>query len=569
MKLSRLINIARGKEPADLVIKGGQIVNVLSGEMYPADIAICGEVIAGVGDYSSPNELDARGKVITPGFIDGHMHIESSMVTVWEFTKTVMPHGTTTIMADPHELANVLGAEGIEYVLKTAKYQPLSVYVMLPSCVPATDLETSGARLKAVDLLPYLDNPWVLGLAEMMNYPGVVFGNEEVLDKLRIIDGKVIDGHAPRLSGKDLNAYIAAGIGNDHECTTVAEAQEKMRLGMSIAMREGSVTRDLLTLLPLIKAENAERFYFCTDDRTPADLMTRGHIDSMIRMAIGAGLEPTLAIRLATINTARYFGLQKVGAIAPGWFADLNVLTDLKDCAVEKVFKRGHLVAEKGYLLGNKPMSAMIDVRNTVRIRPLGDSSFQIKAKTGRARVMELIPNQIITRQVFVEPKRDDGHVVSDTKNDVLKIAVIERHHGTGNIGLGLTKGFGLRSGAIASSVGHDAHNINVVGTNDADMRAAVEQIVKMQGGFAVANHGKILAVVPLPIAGLLSNKPLPDVKDELDDANAAAQELGCAVQEPFMALSFMALSVIPELKLTDRGLVDVNQFKSVDLFET
>ena len=569
MKLSRLIQVARGTEPADLVIKDGQIVNVLSGEIYPADIAICDEVIAGVGSYSGPNELDARGKVITPGFIDGHMHIESSMVTVWEFTKTVMPRGTTTIMADPHELANVLGTEGIEYVLKTAKYQPLSVYVMLPSCVPATDLETSGARLKAVDLLPYLGSPWVLGLAEMMNYPGVIFGNEEVLDKLRIVDGKVIDGHAPRLSGKDLNAYIAAGIGNDHECTTVAEAQEKMRLGMFIAVREGSVTRDLLTLLPMIKAENAERFYFCTDDRTPADLMTRGHIDSMIRMAIGAGLEPSLAIRLATINTARYFGLQKVGAIAPGWFADLNVLTDLKSCAVERVFKRGHLVAEKGYLLGNKPMSAMIDVRNTVRIRPLGDSSFQIKAKSGRVRVMELIPNQIITRQVFAEPKRDDGHVVSDTKNDVLKIAVIERHHGTGNIGLGLTKGFGLKSGAIASSVGHDAHNINVVGTNDADMRAAVEQIVKMHGGFAVAREGKILASVALPIAGLLSNKPLPDVKDELDAANSAARKHGCTVPEPFMALSFMALSVIPELKLTDRGLVDVNQFKFVDLFES
>jgi adenine deaminase len=569
VKLSRLISIARGTEPADLVIKGGQIVNVLSGEIYPADIAVCDEVIAGVGSYSGPNEFDARGKFITPGFIDGHMHIESSMVTVWEFTKTVMPRGTTTIMADPHELANVLGTEGIEYVLKTAKYQPLSVYVMLPSCVPATDLETSGARLKAVDLLPYLGSPWVLGLAEMMNYPGVVFGNEEVLDKLRIVGGKVVDGHAPRLSGKDLNAYIAAGIGNDHECTTVAEAKEKMRLGMFIAVREGSVTRDLLTLLPLIKAENADRFYFCTDDRTPADLMTRGHIDSMIRMAIGAGLEPSLAIRLATINTARYFGLQKVGAIAPGWFADLNVLTDLKNCAVERVFKRGHLVAEKGYLLGNKPMSAMIDVRNTVRIRPLGDHSFQIKAKNRRVRVMELIPNQIITRQVFAEPKRDDGHVVSDTKNDVLKIAVIERHHGTGNIGLGLTKGFGLKSGAIASSVGHDAHNINVVGTNDADMRAAVEQIVKMHGGLAVATEGKILASVALPIAGLLSNKPLPDVKDELDAANSAARKLGCTVSEPFMALSFMALSVIPELKLTDRGLVDVNQFKFVDLFET
>jgi adenine deaminase len=568
VKLTRLIKVARGEEHADLVIKGGQIVNVLSSEIYPADIAICGEVIAGIGDYSGPNELDARGKFITPGFIDGHMHIESSMVTVWEFAKTVMPHGTTTIMADPHELANVLGTEGIEYVLKTAKYQPLSVYVMLPSCVPATDLETSGARLKAVDLLPYLDNPWVLGLAEMMNYPGVIHRSEEVLEKLRVVGGKVVDGHAPQLSGKDLNAYVAAGISNDHECTTVAEAREKMRLGMSIAVREGSVTRDLLALLPLIKPENADRFFFCTDDRTPADLMDRGHIDSMVRMAIKAGLDPALAIRLATINAARYFGLRKVGAIAPGWFADLNLLTDLKACAVEKVFKRGHLVAEKGYLLGNKPMSAMIDVRNTVRIRPLGDSSFHIKAKSGRARVMELIPNQIITRQIFVEPKRDDGHVVSDTERDILKIAVIERHHGTGNIGLGLTKGFGLKSGAIASSVGHDAHNINVVGTNDADMRAAVEQIVKMEGGFAVANHGKILGSVALPIAGLLSNKSLSDVKDELDAANRATKELGCAVLEPFMALSFMALSVIPELKLTDRGLVDVNQFKFVDLFE-
>ena len=569
MKLTRLIKVARGEEPADLVIKGGQIVNVLSGEVYPADIAICGEVIAGVGDYSGPNELDARGKFITPGFIDGHMHIESSMVTVWEFTKTVMPHGTTTIMADPHELANVLGTEGIEYVLKTAKYQPLSVYVMLPSCVPATDLETSGARLKAVDLLPYLDSPWVLGLAEMMNYPGVIHRTEEVLEKLRVVGGKVVDGHAPQLSGKDLNAYVAAGISNDHECTTVAEAREKMRLGMSIAVREGSVTRDLLALLPLIKPENADRFFFCTDDRTPADLMDRGHIDSMVRMAIKAGLDPALAVRLATINAARYFGLHKVGAIAPGWFADLNLLTDLKACAVEKVFKRGHLVAEKGYLLGNKPMSAMIDVRNTVKIRPLGDSSFKIPAKSGRARVMELIPNQIITRQIFAEPKRENGQVVSDTERDILKIAVLERHLGTGNIGLGLTKGFGLKSGAIASSVGHDAHNINVVGTNDADMRAAVEHIVKMHGGFAVANHGKILGSVALPIAGLLSNKPLSDVKDELDIANRATKELGCAIPEPFMALSFMALSVIPELKLTDRGLVDVNKFKFVDLFET
>jgi adenine deaminase len=569
VKLNRLIKVARGVEAPDLVLKGGQIVNVFSNEIYPADIALCGERIAGIGSYTGPNKLDCRGKFITPGFLDGHMHIESSMVTVWEFAKTVLPHGTTTIMADPHELANVLGTEGIEYVLKTAKHQPLSVYVMLPSCVPATDLETSGARLKAVDLLPYLSSPWVLGLAEMMNYPGVVYESTEVLEKLGIVGNKVIDGHAPQLTGKDLNAYIAAGISNDHECTTVAEGQEKMRLGMHIAVREGSVTRDLLNLLPLIKPENSDRFFFCTDDRTPADLIARGHIDSMVRMAIGAGLDPALAIRLATLNAAQYFGLHKVGGIAPGWVADLNILTDLKNCAVEKVFKRGSLVAEKGYLLGNKPMTSTISVRNTVHIRPLGETSFQIPAKQGKARVMELIPDQIITRQTLVEPKCENGHVVSDTKNDILKIAVIERHHKTGNIGLGLTKGFGLRSGAIAGSVGHDAHNINVVGTNDADMRACVEHIAKMQGGFAIADQGEILACVPLPIAGLLSDKPLPDVKEQLDLANAAAAKLGCRVKEPFMALSFMALSVIPELKLTDKGLVDVNQFKIVELFES
>ena len=567
MKLSRLIKVARGIEPPDLVLKGGQIVNVFSNEIYPADIALCGEQIAGVGSYTGPNELDCRGKFITPGFLDGHMHIESSMVTVSEFARTVLPRGTTTIMADPHELANVLGTEGIEYVLQTAKYQPLSVYVMLPSCVPATDLETSGARLKAADLQPYLNNPWVLGLAEMMNYPGVVHQTDEVMEKLRIVGNKIVDGHAPRLSGKDLNAYIAAGISNDHECTTVAEAQEKMRLGMHIAVREGSVTRDLLNLLPLIKPENADRFFFCTDDRTPADLIARGHIDSMVRMAIGAGLDPALAIRLATLNTARYFGLPKVGAIAPGWTADLLILSDLRKCVVEKVFKRGSLIAEKGHLLDTKPRRSLIEVRNTVHIRALDDSSFQIPAKKGRARVMELIPDQIITRQIFAEPKRDNGHVVSDIQNDVLKIAVIERHHATGNIGLGLTKGFGLRSGAIAGSVGHDAHNINVVGTNDADMRTCVEQIVKMQGGFVIADHGEILATVPLPIAGLLSDKPLADVKEQLELANAAAAKLGCRVKEPFMALSFMALSVIPELKLTDRGLVDVNKFKFVDLF--
>jgi adenine deaminase len=568
VNLARLIKVARGDAPADLVIKGGQIVNVFTNEIYPADVALCGEQIAGVGSYSGPRELDASGKIIVPGFIDGHMHIESSMVTVWEFAKTVVPRGTTTIVADPHELANVLGAEGIEYVLKTAKYQPLSVYVMLPSCVPATDLETSGARLNAVDLLPYLDSPWVLGIAEMMNYPGVVHGDPDVLDKLRVIGaGKVIDGHAPRLSGRELNAYIAAGIASDHECTTPDEAREKLRLGLHIAIREGSVTRDLAALLPLVTPENADRFFFCTDDRTPADLMRRGHIDSMVRMAIEAGLPAALAVRLASLNSARYFGLKNIGAIAPGWLADLAVLSDLKTCAVEKVIRRGHLVAEKGYLLGNKPMSAMIDIRNTVHILPLTESSFQIARRNGRVRVMELIPDQIITRQLLLEPATSNGQVVADAKRDILKIAVVERHHATGNIGLGLIKGFGLKSGAIATSVGHDSHNINVVGTNDADMHSAVEHIAKMRGGLVVVSRGKIEATVPLPIAGLLSQKPLPDVCDELEAAHAAAAQLGCRLKEPFGSLAFMALSVIPELKVTDRGLVDVTKFKLVDLF--
>jgi len=408
----------------------------------------------------------------------------------------------------------------------------------------------------------------IAGVAELMNYPGVYLGMESELDKIQAGKGKNIDGHAPGLRGKNLNAYVLAGVRSDHESTELAEAQEKIRLGMHILLREGSTERNLETLVPLVNSHNAMNCSFATDDKLAGDLVSEGHIDHCVRKAIKAGLPPVTALQIATINTARYFGLPKVGAIAPGWFADLNILTDLKSCVVEKVFKRGHLVAEKGYLLGNKPMSAMIDVRNTVRIRPLGDFSFHIPAKSGRARVMELIPNQIITRQIFAEPKQENGHVVSDIERDILKIAVIERHHGTGNIGLGLTKGFGLKSGAIASSVGHDAHNINVVGTNDADMRAAVEHIVKMEGGFAVANHGEILGSVALPIAGLLSNKPLSDVKDELDAANHATKKLGCAIPEPFMALSFMALSVIPELKLTDRGLVDVNQFKFVDLFE-
>lgn len=569
MSLEKLIAVGRGEIPADLVLKNGNVVNVLSGEIYKADVAIYQDKIAGIGEYKGDSEIDVTGKYVVPGFIDAHMHIESSMCTVPEFAKAVVPRGTTTVIVDPHEIANVMGTAGISYILKSSKYNPISVYVMLSSCVPATHLETNGAELKAIDLYGLLQDKWVLGLAEVMNYPGVLAKDADVLDKIKIIGAKQIDGHAPGLRGKDLCGYAAAGINSDHECSTLDEAKEKLRQGLFIMMREGTVTNNLKDLLPLVNQYTVDRCLFCTDDRTPLDLTTRGHINSMIRDAIAFGIDPMFAFKMSTINTARYFKLDHIGAIAPGYFADINILNDLKNIDPKMVFKNGVKVAENGKLIYEQEKVTQFPLRGSVNVKWLFEKDFQIPAKGGRARVIETVPGQIVTKQFYTEPKVENGLVVTDTKRDLLKMVVIERHNASGNIGLGLVKGFGLKSGALGSSVAHDSHNIIIVGVTDADILAAAVHIVKMQGGIVAVKDGKVVDDLPLPIAGLLSEKPLMEVRDKLELLKKIAKDLGSIPDDPYMVLSFLGLTVIPDLKLSDLGLVDVNLFKVVDLFET
>ena len=564
----RVMAIVRGDELPELVLKGGEVVNVFSGEVYPADVAVdSGRVIA-LGDYRGKTEVDVAGRVVCPGFIDSHVHIESSMVTIPEFARAVVPRGTTTAVIDPHEIANVMGLAGIAFMLKTSKYQLLNVYVMLSSCVPTSSLETSGSELRALDLFPYIGQEWILGLGEMMNFPGVLACDPEVMDKLKLFQDSVIDGHAPGLSGRALNGYVAMGIRSDHECTTAPEAMEKIRLGMSIMIREGGTAKNLLDLLPAVTPSTISRCLLCSDDRNPADLLEEGHIDFMIRKSIRAGLDPVSAIRMASANPAQYFRLRDTGAVAPGFIADLAVVDNLHDFRVVQVYKSGVRVAEDGRMVNDPPDLGRPHVlRGSINIQWLKEEFFQIPARGRRARVIRLIPDQIITEEMIVEPTVREGKVAADPERDLLKLAVVERHLGSPNLGLGLVSGFGLKKGAIASSVAHDSHNIIVVGTNDADMMEAVVKIRKIQGGFTVVVDGKLVGKLPLPIAGLMSDQPLETVREELNKITALAHELGVTPREPFMALSFLALPVIPKLKLTDRGLVDVDKFKIVDLF--
>ena len=564
----RVMAIVRGDELPELVLKGGEVVNVFSGEVYPADVAVdSGRVIA-LGDYRGKTEVDVAGRVVCPGFIDSHVHIESSMVTIPEFARAVVPRGTTTAVIDPHEIANVMGLAGIAFMLKTSKYQLLNVYVMLSSCVPASSLETSGSELRALDLFPYIGQEWILGLGEMMNFPGVLACDPEVMDKLKLFQDSVIDGHAPGLTGRALNGYVAMGIRSDHECTTAPEAMEKIRLGMSIMIREGGTAKNLLDLLPAVTPSTISRCLLCSDDRNPADLLEEGHIDFMIRKAIRAGLDPVSAIRMASANPAQYFRLKDTGAVAPGFIADLAVVDNLRDFRVVQVYKNGVRVAEDGRMVKDPPDLGRPHVlRGSINIQWLKEEFFQIPVRGRRARVIRLIPDQIITEEMIVEPTVREGKVAADPERDLLKLAVVERHLGSPNLGLGLVSGFGLKKGAIASSVAHDSHNIIVVGTNDADMMEAVVKIRKIQGGFTVVVDGKLVGKLPLPIAGLMSDQPLETVREELNKITALAHELGVTAREPFMALSFLALPVIPKLKLTDRGLVDVGRFKLVDLF--
>lgn len=566
MSENTLIAVARGEEPADLLLKDAQVVNVLSAEIHPADVAIYDGRVVGFGQYQARQTIDLEGRYLCPGFIDGHVHLESSMVRPSEFARAVVPHGTTAVVTDPHEIANVLGLDGVRYILEASGGLPLTVYVMLPSCVPATHMETAGAELSATDLAALLDHPRVLGLAEMMNFPGVLFRVPEVLEKIGMAGQRPVDGHAPGLSGKDLNAYAVAGVRSDHECTTLDEAREKLRLGMHIFIREGTTARNLHDLLPLVTPANARRCSFVTDDRHPEDLLSEGHIDDLVRKAVAQGSDPVVAVQMASLNTAEYFGLRNVGAIAPGYRADLLVVDDLERFGIAQVFAAGRLVAEEGRFLPSLTELPHVPLQSTMHL-DLTALDFTIAAGEGPARVIGVIPEQIITEKLSVQVPVKNGQAVTDPTQDILKMAVVERHRNTGNVGLGFVKGFGLRQGAIASSVAHDSHNIVVVGADDADMRAAVKAVAEMGGGQVMVADGQVKARLPLPIAGLMSDQPLEEVRDGIKTLTAAAQKLGCVLPDPLMTMSFLALPVIPALKLTDKGLVDVEQFAIVPLF--
>jgi len=569
MSLEELIEVARGDRPADLVLRNAQLVNVLSAEVYATDVAIWNGQIVGLGSgYDAQETVDLDGAYVAPGFIDGHIHIESTMLTPPALARMVIPHGTTAIVSDPHEIANVLGVEGVRYMLAAGQRAPLDVFIMVPSCVPATHMATAGAVMTADDMAPLLREEWVAGIAEMMNYPGVMAAAPDVVEKLRIAGGKRVDGHAPGVSGKALNAYAATGIRSDHECTTLDGAREKLRLGMHIMVREGSVARNLETLLPLVTPENARQFMFVTDDITPPDLMAHGHIDGLIRQAIGLGLDPLLVLQMASINPARYFGFRDRGAVTPGRKADLVVFDNFDDFNVLRVYRNGQLAAENGEMrlprAGARPAT---EVRQTMNTGDFGPEVFAIPAEGRQVRVIGLIPEQVVTRNLVREVTTRDGHAVADPRRDMLKLAVIERHKGSGAVGLGFVEGFGLRSGAIAGSVAHDHHNLIVAGASDEDMYVASRVVVDMGGGLAVADGGRVVARLALPVAGLMSDRAGDEVRRDFEAVTAAAHQLGCDLGEPFMALSFVGLEVIPELKLTDQGLVDVNRFGFVPLF--
>ncbi|MGH2634944.1 MAG: adenine deaminase [Actinomycetota bacterium] len=566
--LVRRLAIARGDEPADLVLKGGRALSVFTGELLEADVAFCGEHVAGVGpDYEGIEVADVSGRVLLPGFIDGHMHLESTKLMVDEFARAALPWGTTTVVLDPHEIANVFGLDGVRTILKGAAGIPLDFYVMVSSCVPASPFESSAATVTAEDIAAFLaEEPNAIGVAEMMNFPGVVHGDADAIAKLEAAGGRHVDGHAPELSGKELNAYLAAGVGSDHECTTYEEAIEKRRLGMWIMIRQGSAARNLEALLPLVLEHGPGNSLLCTDDLEPDHLLEEGHINDVIRRAVALGCPPADAVVMGTLNAARYHRLHEHGAVAPGYLADVVAVPDLETFRPDRVWKRGRLVAEDGRAIAVPKVTAPDWMRGSIHVRPLGPRDFAISAN-GRVRVIGVEAGTILTKALEDDPEVRDGLAAANPGRDLAKMAVIERHRDTGRIGLGFVRGFGLRRGALASSHAHDAHNVVVVGVDDADLAAAANRLREIGGGQVAVAGGEVLAEVPCPIGGLMSDLPVEEVAGAVHRMEDAARGvLGATLPSPFMTMSFMALSVVPELKLTDRGLIDVNRFELVPL---
>lgn len=560
--LEQMIDQGAGREPADIVLKGGRFFDLVTGELVESDIAISGDRIVGTfGSYQGKQEIDISGRIVVPGFIDTHLHIESSHITPHEFDRCVLPQGVTTVVCDPHEIANVLGAEGLQYFLDSSLETIMDIRVQLSSCVPATHMETSGAELLINDLRPFADHPKVIGLAEFMNFPGVLSKDPECMAKLKAFQGRHIDGHAPLLRGLDLNGYIAAGIRTEHEATSAEEALEKMRKGMHVLVREGSVSKDLHALMPIITERHSQFLALCTDDRNPLDIADQGHLDYLIRTAIAGGVEPLAIYRAASVSAARAFGLFDRGLVAPGQRADLVIVDSLEGCHAEIVLSAGRVVSEELFSRRN-PVAEV--GRNSVKAPTVSASNFRSQSNSGKTRAIGIIPGKIITESLEFDLKVGPHGVEPDLERDVVKIAVVERHGKNGNIATGFVHGFGLKAGAIASTVSHDSHNICVVGVSDEDIAAAANRLGEIEGGFVVVRDGKVLAEMPLPIAGLMSIEPYETVREQLRELRHAAEELGSILEEPFLQLAFVALPVIPHLKITDRGLVDVDKFEFV-----
>ncbi len=557
--LTDRIDQGTGRIPADIVLKGGRFFDLVTGELVASDIAICGDTIVGTGaDYDGKEVIDISDQIVVPGFIDTHLHIESSLVTPHEFDRCVLPLGITTVICDPHEIANVLGSEGIQFFLDSALQTIMDIRVQLSSCVPATHLETSGADLPIEKLLPFRTHPKVLGLAEFMNFPGVIHKDPVCMAKLEAFQDGHIDGHSPLLSGKDLNGYLSAGISTDHECTSAEEALEKIRKGMHILVREGSVSKDLHALMPLLTERLSPYLALCTDDRNPLDIAEQGHLDYMIRTAIAHGVEPLAIYRAASISAARAFGLRDRGLVAPGWRADLVVIDSLENCKAQLVFAAGRKVDDA--LFSTREPVAPVGLKS-VKARPVNSADFAVPASEGETSVMGVLPGKIITEHRRYRLPISGNQTTADLDRDILKVAVIERHGKNGNHANGFVQGFGLKHGAIASTVGHDSHNICVVGANEDDMAIAANRLSEINGGFVVVEGGQVTGEIALPVAGLMSLEPYEAVRDTLHDLRQAALALGATLEEPFLQLAFLPLPVIPHLKISDHGMVDVDKF--------